>query len=43
MLQGFMQIALFNSYGHLGNKTGVAKNSQNPKTNAPKKIMKTKN
>lgn len=42
MLQGFMQIALFNSYGHVGNKIGVAKNSQNPKTNAPEKNNENK-
>lgn len=42
MLQGFMQIALFNSYSRLGNKIGVAKNSQNLKTNAPEKNNETK-
>jgi len=42
MLQGFMQIALFNSYSHLGNKFGVAKNSQSPKTNAPEKNNENK-
>lgn len=42
MLQGFMQIALFNSYGHLGNKIGIAKNSQSLKTNAPEKNNENK-
>lgn len=37
-----MQIALFNSYSRLGNKIGVAKNSQSPKTNVPEKNNENK-
>lgn len=37
-----MQIALFNSYSHLGNRIGSAKNSQSLKSNAPEKNNENK-